>query len=56
MVKKKYGVKVVPIIGLVLVIRNKKWKEILYLYACGYRPYQSNKKYWKLSKWRRFEN
>ena len=37
MVKKKHGV-TMPMIGLVLVIRNKKWKEILYLYACGYRP------------------
>ena len=47
MVKKKHGV-MVPMIGLVLVIRNKKWKEILYLYACGYRPYQNNKKILKI--------
>ena len=40
MVKKKHVV-TVTMIGLVLVIRNKKWKEILYLYACGYRPYQN---------------
>ena len=35
-------------IRLVLVNRNKKCKDILNLYAFGYRPYQNDKKILKI--------
>ena len=35
-------------IRLLLVIRNKNCKGILYLYAFGYRPYRNDKKILKI--------